>query len=226
MSGKHIVPQQYRSEQQLVSAAQDGDHRAIERLVISHPPIRSIIATLKRRIDPAGRASDDLEGAARLSILEALRGFKPARGARFSTYAYYYIRGAMLKTLYPPSERYRRDGKVERIRLVALEQPSDPGSEHRAGPEEQLLNNDPQYGLDPGYVGIEDASRDAAVREFVDALPRNQRTITRAAFWNGQTHGEIAAERGTSRPAVTRTLQRVLARASNDLAALELELAA
>jgi RNA polymerase sigma factor (sigma-70 family) len=222
MPGKYIVPPQCRSENLLVSAAQNGDHRAIEHLIIEYTPIRSLIATLMRRVDPNGRASDDLEGAARLSILEALRSFNPARGARFTTYAYYFVRGAMLKTLYPPAERYRHNGEFARVRFISLEEPSDPQSDHRSGHEQNLLNHDPQYGLDPGYASIEDASRDAVVREFVDALQSNQRTITKAAFWKGHTHGEIACERGTSRPAVTRTLQRVLARAEQELAELEL----
>jgi RNA polymerase sigma factor (sigma-70 family) len=225
MSGKYIVPLQHRSEQQLVSAAKDGDHSAIEQLAINHPPIRSIIATLKRRLDPGNRAQDDLEGAARLAVLEALRTYKPLRGARFSTYAYYFIRGAILKTLYPSSERYRRDGTLQRIRHVSLEGPADPAAEH-PGHELELLKNDADYGTDPGYAKLESTARDAEVRRFVAGLPESQRAIVTDVFWKEQTHAEVASRRGTSRPAVTRTLQRVYARGEKEIPELCLELAA
>ena len=58
MSGRYIVSPQHLSEEMLVSAAQSGTHRAIEHLIITHHPIRSLIATLKRRMDPNGRATD------------------------------------------------------------------------------------------------------------------------------------------------------------------------
>ena len=221
MSGKYIVPQQYRSEERLVYAAQNGDHRAVEHLVIEHPPMRSIIAMLKRRVDPTSRASDDLEGSARLSILEALRTFNPARGVRFTTYAYYFIRGAMLETLYPSAERYRHNGVAARVRLVSLEEPSDVVSV-RLGNEQSLLKNDSEYGIDPGYASVENAARDAEVRHFVAGLTPSQRRITTDVFLHGRTHAEIAAERGTSRPAVTRILQRIYARGEKELTHLQL----
>jgi len=225
MSGKHIVPLQYRSEQDLVSAARDGDDRAIEHLAISHPPIRSIITTLKRRLDPGSRAQDDLEGAARLAVLEALRAYKPARGARFSTYAYYFIRGAMLKMLYPNSERYRDNGTLQRVRHISLETPADADCEH-PGHDLEMLKNDADYGSDPEYAAVENAARDAEVRRFVAGLPVNQRSIVTEVFWNERTHGEVAVRLGTSRPAVTRTLQRVYARGERDIPEIRLQLAA
>jgi RNA polymerase sigma factor (sigma-70 family) len=226
MSGKHIVPTQYRSEALLVRAAQNGDHRAIEHLLLAHPPIRSLIGSLKRQVDPHGHATEDLEGSARVALLEALRSFRANRGARFTTYAYYYLHGAMLKALYPASERYRHNGVRARVRLVPLEQPSGPEDEHYAGHEQQLLNNDPGYGIDPGYGRVENADRDATVVRFVATLPPSQRQIATAVFWDGQTHGEVAASRGVSRPAVSRTLQRVFARAERDLADHRHQLAA
>jgi RNA polymerase sigma factor (sigma-70 family) len=226
MPGKYIVPPQYQSEPELVSAAQRGSHRAIEHLVVSHQPIRSLIATLTRSIDPERRATDDLEGAARLAILEALRSFDPARGVRFPTYAYYFIRGAMLKTLYPAAERCRRDGEVSRIKFVSLEEPGENEFASHAGSEDDLLKSDPEYGIDPGYARAEDSACAAGVRRFVAALAPNQRTIVTAVFWDGQTHSQLALERAISRPAITRTLQRVYARGEKELAEYRLELAA
>ena len=226
MPGKYIAPPHYRSEELLVRAAQSGSHRAIEHLVIRHPSIRSLIGTLKRRIDPNGRATDDLEGAARLAILEALRSFDPARGTRFSTYAYYFIRGAMLKTLYPASERYRRNGEVLRVNFVSLEESSEDESVPGTSAEQKLVNSDPEWGIDLGYARAENAARDESVRHFVAGLAPNQRMVATAVFWEGQTLNHVATERGISRPAITRTLQRVYARGEKDLAEHRLALAA
>lgn len=226
MPGKYIVPPKHRSEAMLVHAAQQGEERAVEHLVLAHPPIRSLVGSLKRQLDRDGRAPDDLESVARVAILEALRSFNPARGARFTTYAYYFIRGAMLKALYPPSERLRENDTVSRIRFVSFDQRNDPNSERDVSHEQKLLSSDPTYGIDPEYARVENADRDKSLRCFVAALPPNQRSITTAVFWEGRTHREVAAERGTSRPAVTRTVQRVLARAGRDLDHEQLQLAA
>ena len=43
MPGKYIVSPQCRSEAPLVRAAQRGDHRAIEHLLLYHEPIRAVI---------------------------------------------------------------------------------------------------------------------------------------------------------------------------------------
>jgi DNA-directed RNA polymerase specialized sigma24 family protein len=132
----------------------------------------------------------------------------------------------MLKTLYPASERYRHNGELARVKFVAFEEPSQDGPAQRIGPEQTLLENDPDYGIDPGYDRVDIAPRDAHVRRFVADLPPNQRTIATAVFWEGQTHSQVAGERGISRPAVTRTLQRVYARGEKDLAEHQLALAA
>jgi DNA-directed RNA polymerase specialized sigma24 family protein len=109
---------------------------------------------------------------------------------------------------------------------VPLEQIPVADSEEVTGYENELLDRDPDYGIDPGFARVEEASRPAAVRAFVRALPDNQRTITEDVFWSERTHRDIAAERGISRPAVTRTLQRVFARGRRELAELAPELAA
>jgi RNA polymerase sigma factor (sigma-70 family) len=225
MSRKSIVSPQYRCEASLVHAARHGDQRAVEHLVLWHPPMRALIGSLKRRLDPNGRFADDLEGIARLAVLEALRSFKPDRGARFTTYAYYFVKGDILKALYPANERVGDKEMSARIRFVPLENVDDPESDHVWNREQQLLNSDPTYGIDPGYARVENADGAASLRRFVAGLPPNQRSVTTAIFWGGQTHGAVAAAHGTSRPAVTRTLQRVLARAAKELEP-ELQLAA
>jgi DNA-directed RNA polymerase specialized sigma24 family protein len=107
-----------------------------------------------------------------------------------------------------------------------LENDATLDDEYRAEPEQLLLANDPEYGAEAGYAQVQIADRDARVRRFVSSLPASQRSIATEVFWKGQTHAEVAARRGVSRPAVTRTLLRVHARAAKELADEHVSLAA
>jgi RNA polymerase sigma factor (sigma-70 family) len=223
MNGRLSVPEKYRSELALVRAAQSGDCRAKEYLLTQHPPVLALLASLRRSIDSFNLAAADLEAAGRLALLEALQRFDASRGAKFTTYAYHYMRGAMLAELYPHVERRReRSSGADRVTLVALvEQDSD----RAAGYESDLLAHDPDYGTDTEFARVEDV-RPAAVRAFVASLPASQREIVEAVYWDERTHEEIADERGVSRPAISRALARVHARGAKELADHRLELAA
>jgi RNA polymerase sigma factor (sigma-70 family) len=228
MNGRASVSQNYGSERQLVREAQAGDRRAVAYLLTEYPPVRALIGSLRRSIDPLNVARDELESAARLAVLEALGTFDGERGVKLTTYAYHFIRGAMLAELYPYVERRRKseDGP-QRVTLVSLKRgfDDDEGPGDNDGYESELLSRDPEYGIDPGFGRIEDG-RPEAVRAFVATLPASQRAIVAAVFWGEQTHGQIAVARGVSRPAITRALTRVYERGAKELADHRLELAA
>jgi len=222
MNGRLSVPEKHRSEEDLLRAAQSGDCCATEYLLTQHPPVLALLASLRRSIDPFNLAAADLEAAGRLALLEALRRFDAGRGAKFTTYAYNFVRGAMLAEMYPHVERRReRANGAERIRLATLA--AEAGGND--GYESDLLAHDPDYGADPGFARVEDV-RPAAVRAFVASLPVSQREIVEAVYWDERTHEEIADERGVSRPAISRALARVHARGAKELAQHRLELAA
>lgn len=226
MDGKASVPQNFRSEDHVIREAKSGDLLAVEYLLTEHPPVLRLIGSLRRSVDPLELAHADLESAGRLAVLEALQRFDPERGVKFTTYAYHYIRGAMLAELYPHVERRReRRGGSERVRLVSLNRDDNEGGDDSNGYERELFARDSNYGIDSGFNHAED-ERPAAVRAFVARLPVSQRGIVEAVFWGEQTHDEIAAARGVSRPAISRALARVYARGAKELADHRLELAA
>jgi RNA polymerase sigma factor (sigma-70 family) len=227
MNGKAGNTLSYRFEGQLIRQAQSGDCQAVEYLLTDYGPMRALLCSLRRSVDPLNVAPDELESVGRLAVLEALRGFDAERGVKFTTYAYHFIRGAMLAELYPCVERRReREGGARRVRLVSVTRGFD-GEDSDAGDgyESELLSHDPDYGIDPGFARVEDG-RSEAVRAFVATLPASQRAIVDAVYWGEQTHGDIAAARGVSRPAVTRALTRVHTRGAKELADHRLELAA
>jgi RNA polymerase sigma factor (sigma-70 family) len=223
MNGKLSISRYDGPEERLIREARSGDPRAVEYLLTEHPPVIGLIRSLRRSVDPFDLAPEDLESAGRVAVLEALKRFDRQRGVRFTTYAYHFIRGAMLAELYPYVERRREHAADhQRVKLVSLTRAD---CDRDDGYESELLTRDSSYGTDAGLARAEDG-RPAAVRAFVARLPVSQRGIVEAVFWGEQTHDEIAAARGVSRPAITRALARVYARGARELADHRLELAA
>lgn len=204
-------------EKDLVGAAKGGDREALERLLVSYPPIQRIVRSLSRRYDPDGRASEELNAAARLGLLEALRRYEPSRGAKFTTYAFNFVRSEMLKAIYSQSQR--RDWAAGRpaITVVPLQSTSLEDDEAEDMIERELADHDDSFGVEEGYAAVERRPSEEAVRLFVAELPENQREIVRDIFWDGMSHTEAAHSREVSRPAVSRTLHRVFQRGRREL---------
>src|SRR4051794_6602131 len=100
MNGRLSVPEKFRSEVALICAARAGDCSATEYLLTGYPPVIALLVSLRRSIDPFSLAAADLESAGRLALLEALQRFDATRGAKFTTYAYNFVRGAMFAEMY------------------------------------------------------------------------------------------------------------------------------
>ena len=70
-------------------------HRRIQQLVEQNQGlVRSLAMTIHRKLPPYVEL-DDLIAYGQVGLMEAARDFNPSRGNRFSTYAYYRIRGAI-----------------------------------------------------------------------------------------------------------------------------------
>ncbi len=223
MSGMPIVPPFARTERDLICAAQAGDAQAVSYLLTKYEPVLRLISSLMRTLDPARRQRDELRGAANLALLEALPKFDLTRGVKFTTYAWYCVRGAMLMVLFP-DQRSSLDKPTPP--LFSLDAQIDGDADDTARFERDLLGRDPQHGLDPELDRALDADRDAAVRRFVTRLPEGQRGIVVDIFWQDKTHVEIAQQRGVSRPAISRALARSYGHGRRELAAYEQTLAA
>jgi RNA polymerase sigma factor (sigma-70 family) len=219
MYGKTAVHPVRRSEEELVLAAKGGDKEAIEHLLVSHPPIEWIIRSLSRHHDPAGHAEEELAAAARLGLLEALRGFEPNRGAKFTTYAFNFIRGEMIKALYSKSQRRERAAGRPAVALIPLQSTSIGGGDPEDLAGGGSAPHDDRLGVEEEYASVERHPSEEAVRTFVAGLPQNQRAIVHDVFWREMSHTQAAERRGVSRPAVSRTLSRVYRRGREDLAA-------
>lgn len=225
MLGKPIVPPFARTERDLVRAAQAGDQTAVAYLVTGYEPVCRLVRSQMRKLDRTGNQHDELRAVANLALLEALPNFDPARGAKFTTYAFQYVRGAMLKSLFP-GQRASRDESKPIVRLVRLDAPATDAADDSEGYERELFARDKDYGIDPGYDRVLTTDRDADIRAFVSGLGDGQRGIVIDLFWHHKTHLEVATDRGVSRPAVSRALARAFGHGRAELAAHEAALAA
>ena len=85
-----------------------------DRLVVDHVPLLRHVAG--RLHVPSGVERDDLFGWGMLGLIAAADTWDPARGLRFSTYAYPKIRGAILDEL--RKQDFLPRGRRERVREV------------------------------------------------------------------------------------------------------------
>lgn len=84
------------SERELGRRALGGDAAARDRLVESN---LRLVAKIARSFQGRGMAMDDLIGEGNLGLIRAAERFDPAFGARFSTYASYWISESIRRAL-------------------------------------------------------------------------------------------------------------------------------
>jgi RNA polymerase sigma factor (sigma-70 family) len=227
MIGRSIVPVSALCESDLVLAAQEGNGRAVEHLITAYEPICKIVRSLMYKLDRTGLHHDDLQGAANIGILRALPNYDASQETSFSSYAFYYVRGEMLKTLYL-NKGVSASRTAPKMRLVSIDapSPSGDGEAYDYSFERGLFARDADYGADPGILRVLNADRDAAVRSFVSRLSDGQRDIVVDLFWRAKTTTDIARERNVSSPAVSRAMNRVYGRGRGELATHQQALAA
>jgi RNA polymerase sigma factor for flagellar operon FliA len=206
----------------------DGLHDdLVERVV------RRLIRELDLSCDP-----DDLRAWGHQGVLEAKARFDPTRGVRFSTFAYYRVRGAVL-------DGVRKQGWIRRrayARLKALEaadgvaEPvgevlaqTTPSAEARAAQLGDVLGK-----ISAAYllsaVGQGEDSAPETPEELVDAaelrdvvqrdlgkLPERERVLVQAVYFDGVTIEEAGLRLGLSKSWASRMHAKALDRLRKSL---------
>jgi RNA polymerase sigma factor (sigma-70 family) len=176
-------------EQRLALLAREGDRGARNRMVEANV---ALVAHIARRLRPAGSTvpQADLVQEGVLGLMKAIERFDPTRGHRFSTYASWWIRGAVLQALRdaPPSALADGDGSVEHLHAEERD------------PLEALQREDLR----------------AELPALLDTLPGPARRVVALRYGLEGLHGHSVAETarvlGTSQARVRRVEEHALAR--------------
>lgn len=195
----------------------DSDRAA---LISEHKPLIHAIARRVRSEVGTQVAVEDLEAFGIQGLLEAHSRFDASRGARFGTFAYYRIRGAMLDGVRkmvdaPPKGmlRAKRQQAADDIAENAgLERAADPTgrSPERAAEAMQrtlarlttsfvasCVDADPDAAPTPDGPLLR-RERQSEVRRALEHLPDRERTILVAFYFDERSLEDVARELGLS----------------------------
>ncbi len=175
---------------------------------------------------------EDLISYGQVGLIEAIDRFRPETGYRFSTFAYYRIRGAVLDGLCKLRGLSRRTAEKARFSRgfqelhIQRSGDGDPASQ-----EIEQLWGSLQESLRDGVVlfmlshmstefdgGIEESSESSILaREWteqmnraVEQLPRPEADLVRLVYFQGLSLSEVAAQLGVSRSWACRLHQRAI----------------
>ena len=220
----------------LLEAARGGDNDACERMMEENA---GLIWSVVRRYYGRGTDPEDLYQLGCLGFLKAVRGFDPAFGCQFSTYAVPKIAGEIRRYL-------RDDGAVKVSRGVkeragTIRQARDRLS-HALGREPTLSELSAETGLEPediaaaeeaslpvaslqmeagedgftlesmlGTDGMEEGVVERlALRGAIDALPERERQVIFLRYYKNLTQDKTAKVLGVSQVQISRIERKAM----------------
>lgn len=207
-----------------------GQHELVERVV------RRLTRELDLSCDP-----DDLRAWGHQGLLEAKGRFDATRGVRFSTFAYYRVRGAIL-------DGVRKQGWLRRSAYAKLKafEAADALGEQLADSEAQApsttlaaraaqisdtlakisaafvlasVGQDEQRAPETPEEALGTAQRSELVRRGMDVLGERERVLVEAVYFEGVTIEEAGARLGLSKSWASRMHAKALDRLRKSLAA-------
>jgi RNA polymerase sigma factor for flagellar operon FliA len=203
----------------------DADFEAHRELV--ERIVRRLMNELDLACDP-----EDLRAWGHEGLLAAKQRFDPSRGVRFSTFAYYRVRGAII-------DGVRSQGYIKRrayAKLKALEatdalcEDTAPQANEGASREARAKNIDDALGrICAAYVisavgqgedrapaspeeALDSRQQAVAVRRSLDTLPDKERALVHAVYFAGSTIEQAGAQLGLSKSWASRIHAKALER--------------
>lgn len=155
---------------------------------------RPLLSSITRRASTEWHRRHDVEQAAVLGFLEALRRFDPERGVPLGAFARPYVRRHVFSAAYPKAEGLPSVVSIDHLTL-----------DHEPESQDQSLGRIDQSDMVDG------------VRAFVAGLPPRHRRLLWSVFVDGQTQTAVAAERGVTRAAVNQMLAGIYRRGREEL---------
>ena len=167
-------------ESALWSRISEGDDDSRERIILTYRPM---VFWLAKKFRVPYNIYPDLIQEGMIGLIAAVDNFETTRNNRFTTYAYYKIRGRMANFL----QR----------------------SEARAPMpvEEEYLEN-----LDSFEDDIDRMEWSLAIKEGLDRLPRKEKEVVRSLIIEGRKASDIANEHGVGISHIYRIQRKALSR--------------
>ena len=221
----------------LLEAAREGDHRACEQVLQEN---NGLIWSVVRRYYGRGVEPDDLYQLGCLGFLKAVRGFDPAYGTQFSTYAVPKIAGEIRRFLRDDGTVKVSRGVKERAQVIRLARDK---LGHSLGREPTLSELAEETGLEAeeiaaaetatlsvtslqgesgedgftleavlGTDGMEERLiEQVALRDAIAALPEREQQVIGLRFYKNLTQERAARVLGVSQVQVSRIERRAMA---------------
>lgn len=225
------------SAPELLQAAREGDNRACEQVMQENA---GLIWSIVRRYYGRGVDPDDLYQLACLGFLKAVRGYDPAFGTQFSTYAVPKIAGEIRRFLRDDGAVKVSRGIKERAAAIRMARVRLQGSLNR---EPTLSELSQETGLEPeeiaaaetavepvaslqmetgegmtlesvlGTGGMEEQVVEQVVlHQALRELPVQERQVLLLRYYKGLTQSRTAQVIGVSQVQVSRIERRAVAR--------------
>ena len=225
------------SAPELLQAAREGDNRACEQVLQENA---GLIWSIVRRYYGRGVDPDDLYQLACLGFLKAVRGYDPAFGTQFSTYAVPKIAGEIRRFLRDDGAVKVSRGVKERATAIRMARAR---LQNQLSREPTLSELSEETGLEPeeiaaaetavepvaslqmetgegmtlesvlGTGGMEEKVVEQVVlRQAMSQLPRQERQVLLLRYYKGMTQSSTARIIGVSQVQVSRIERRAVAR--------------
>ncbi len=208
--------------------------------------VHSLAVQIHRKLPPYIER-EDLIAYGQVGLAEAARDFDPVRGSRFSTFAYYRIRGAIYDGLAKMSWFSRAQYSRMRYEKMAGDVLRQEAEEGRQSPPEDIegemrhfrnlgqtlavvyLSTNTGLESESDALSLVDAAAPAppaeAIRheineklhEYVDALPQDAAKLIRAIYFEGLDLQQAGQRLGISKSWASRLHAKTLRRLARDL---------
>jgi len=223
------------SAPELLQAAREGDNQACEQVLKENA---GLIWSIVRRYYGRGAEPDDLYQLGCLGFLKAVRGYDPAYGTQFSTYAVPKISGEIRRFLRDDGTVKVSRGMKERgvfIRQARLR------LQGQLGREPTLTELAEETGLEPEEIAAaetamepvaslqmetgegmtlesmlgsggmeEDVVEQITLRAAIRSLPEREQQVLLLRYYRGMTQTKAAAVLGVSQVQVSRIERRAI----------------
>ena len=231
-------------DRELLAAAQRGDQEACGRLIEENT---GLIWSIVRRYYGRGAEPEDLYQLGCVGFLKAIRGFEPAYGTQFSTYAVPKIAGEIRRylrddgavkvgrslreqalTIFSARERLShllgRDPTLSELSAETGFTAEEIATAELATAPPESLQQDLGEGLTleatlSGGEGEEAMMEKIALRSAIETLPESEKKTILLRFFKGLTQAQTARILSVSQVQVSRLERRALDRLRKEFAA-------